>query len=144
MSESRQPAVGDWLRQWTPDQRRQVEQLAELVRDAGSTQMEQAIKWKRLTFTLHQDWHHWLCGVAVTREGVQLVFHKGSLLADPARLLRGSLSLRARASSPGRGAPPRGGEGPGGRSHRAPAGHAADQRVRHRQCPRLTRRPGVL
>jgi hypothetical protein len=90
MSESRQPTVDDWLRQWTPDQRRQVEQLANLVRNACSAPIEQAIKWKRLTFTVDQDWHHWLCGMSVTREGVQIVFHKGSLLDDPARLLRGS------------------------------------------------------
>jgi len=90
MSESRQPAVDDWLRQWTPDEQRQVEQLANLVRSAGSAPTAQAIKWKRLTFTVEQDWHHWLCGVAVTHAGVRLVFHKGSLLDDPAGLLRGS------------------------------------------------------
>lgn len=83
-------AVEDWLGRWTPDQRRQVEQLADVVHRAASVRIESAIKWDRLTFSVDQDWHHWLCGIAVTRAGVRLVFHKGSLLDDPTGLLRGS------------------------------------------------------
>lgn len=83
-------AVDDWLGQWTPDQQRHVAQLVDLVSDAAGGPVDQAIKWKRLTFTLNGDWHHWLCAVAVTNECVRLVFHKGSLLEDPARLLQGS------------------------------------------------------
>ncbi|MFN2504517.1 MAG: DUF1801 domain-containing protein [Acidimicrobiales bacterium] len=81
--------MSDWLRKWTPDEQRAVDQLAGLVR-AADTRIEEAVKWKRLTFTVDGDWHHWLCGVDVTRRGVRLVLHKGSLLNDPANLLRGS------------------------------------------------------
>lgn len=58
--------------------------VAEAVPDA-----ESATKWKRLTFTLDGDWHHWLCAIAESKAGVRLVFHKGALLDDPDDLLRG-------------------------------------------------------
>lgn len=47
------------------------------------------MKWRRLTFTASGNWHHWLCAIAATSNGVSLMFHKGALLDDPARLLRG-------------------------------------------------------
>lgn len=73
----------------SPDQRRQqVEWLTEVVRAADET-VAVAIKWGRLTFALHDDWHHWLCAIAVAKRGVSLMFHKGSLLDDPAGLLVG-------------------------------------------------------
>lgn len=80
--------VEDWLGQRAPEKRDQVERLAALVHAAGDG-VDEAIRWGRLTFTTHGDWHHWLCAVAVTVRGVNLMFHKGSLLDDPARLLRG-------------------------------------------------------
>jgi hypothetical protein len=80
--------VQDWLRQWSPDQQEQVEWLASRVHAAGDGVAE-AIKWRRLTFTVDGNWHHWLCAIAVRRQGVRLVFHKGSLLDDPAGLLQG-------------------------------------------------------
>lgn len=61
--------------------------LAELVR--GTAALDEDVKWGRLTFTAAGDWHHWLCAVAATGKGVQLVFHKGALLTDPAGLLTG-------------------------------------------------------
>ena len=61
--------------------------LTELVRAIAD--LDEAVKWNRLTFTAGGDWHHWVCAVAATRKGVNLVFHKGSLLADPAGLLVG-------------------------------------------------------
>jgi hypothetical protein len=51
--------------------------------------MDEAVKWRRLTFTVDADWHHWLCALAVSKQGVSLVFHKGVLLTDPKGLLRG-------------------------------------------------------
>ena len=82
------PEVTAWLDDLAPDQREQVESLAGLVRDVGTT-LSEAIKWRRLTFTVSDDWHHWLCQIAVTRKGTGLVFHKGVLLDDPANLLEG-------------------------------------------------------
>ncbi|MCT2583317.1 DUF1801 domain-containing protein [Actinophytocola gossypii] len=70
-----------------PDQA-EADALADLVRTTGED-LDEAIKWRRLTFTAGGDWHHWVCAVAVTTRGVNLMFHKGALLDDPARLLRG-------------------------------------------------------
>jgi hypothetical protein len=71
------------------DRRRQIDDLTGLVR-AAAPEVEDAVKWRRLTFTVDGNWHHWLCAVAATAKGVNLMFHKGALLDDPARLLRGA------------------------------------------------------
>jgi hypothetical protein len=84
----RPPEVEAWLSQWSPDQQKQVEWLAGKVHAAG-VRVDEAIKWRQLTFTIRGNWHHWLCAVAVTRSGVSLVFHKGSLFDDRAGLLQG-------------------------------------------------------
>jgi hypothetical protein len=80
--------VEEWLSQWSPHQQEQVEWLAGRVHAAGEGVAE-AIKWRRLTFAVDVNWHHWLCAIAVTTRGVNLVFHKGSLLDDPAGVLQG-------------------------------------------------------
>jgi hypothetical protein len=41
-----------------------------------------AIKWKRLTFAVNQDFHHWLFAVQVTKNSIGIVFHFGGLLED--------------------------------------------------------------
>lgn len=79
--------VETWLTEHQA-QRVQIDELATLVRTAAGG-LEEAVKWRRLTFTAGGDWHHWLCSVAATGKGVTLLFHKGALLQDPARLLRG-------------------------------------------------------
>jgi hypothetical protein len=66
----------------------QIDELADLVRGAAP-ELEEAVKWHRLTFTAGGDWHHWVCAVAASSKGVSLMFHKGALLDDPAQLLRG-------------------------------------------------------
>jgi hypothetical protein len=76
------------MSQWSPDQQKQMAWLTRRVHEAGEG-IEEAIKWGRLTFTLGGNWHHWLCAIAVTNREVKLMFHKGSLLDDPARLLQG-------------------------------------------------------
>ena len=43
----------------------------------------------RVTFTIDGNWHHWLCAISVTAKKVNLMFHKGSLLDDPAEMLEG-------------------------------------------------------
>jgi hypothetical protein len=84
---ARPAEVEEWLARHDA-RRAEVDALAELVH-AASTDIEEAVRWRRLTFTAGDDWHHWLCAVAVTARGVNLMFHKGALLDDPARLLRG-------------------------------------------------------
>lgn len=51
--------------------------------------VEEAIKWRRLTFTRTENWHHGICGIGVSKNGVTLQFHKGALLSDPIVRLSG-------------------------------------------------------
>lgn len=101
-----QPDVEDWIEQWPKDQQDQIKWLAERVRAADSG-ITEAIKWRRLTFTVNGNWHHWLCATAVAKRGVSLMFHKGSLLDDRRRLLRGEgrylrqVPFEAAVSDPG-------------------------------------------
>ncbi|MBB3725032.1 DUF1801 domain-containing protein [Nonomuraea dietziae] len=81
--------VREWLDGLDAPLRGRVEELAQVVREADP-RLEQSIKWGRLTFTVEGNWHHWLCGIAATKKGVKLIFHKGALLEDPHDLLLGS------------------------------------------------------
>jgi hypothetical protein len=49
--------------------------------------LERAIKWRRPTFRLNGDWHHWLCAMQASGGAVHLWFHKGGLLDDEAGVL---------------------------------------------------------
>lgn len=82
------PEVDAWIAGRPDEQRPQVRQLAALVEESVGG-LEEAVKWGRLTFTVDGIWHHWLCAVGATRKEVKLLFHKGSLLADPDGLLEG-------------------------------------------------------
>lgn len=82
------PEAVQWPSGRDPEQRRLAELLAERVR-AHVPAADEAVKWRRLTFTLDEDWHQWLCAVAVSGRGVSLMLHKGALLDDPAGLLCG-------------------------------------------------------
>ena len=81
--------VRDWLERLDPKARSEVDRLVDVVVGAEPG-VQQAVKWGRLTFTVRDDWHHWLCAVAVTRKGTKLVFHKGALLQDSSALLQGT------------------------------------------------------
>jgi hypothetical protein len=81
--------VEAWLARCDPDQRAQVESLIDLVHDANED-IDEAIRWRRLTFTVGGNWHHWLCAITVTKQGASLMFHKGTLLDDPAGALQGN------------------------------------------------------
>jgi hypothetical protein len=74
--------VDDWLAAHP-----EAAPLVSLVRSTAG--LDEAVKWGRLTFTAENDWHHWVCAVAASKAGVNLVFHKGSLLPDPKALLTG-------------------------------------------------------
>lgn len=72
------------------DARAIVEALVEAMRGAAEP-LSVAIKWGRLTFAARDDFHHWLCGIAITKRAVSLTFHFGGLLEDPdSRLIVGS------------------------------------------------------
>jgi hypothetical protein len=81
-------AVHTWLARLEPATRIGVEEVADLISGADP-RLERAVKWERLTFAVGGNWHHWLCGTAVTKT-TKLVFHKGALLKDPDGLLLGT------------------------------------------------------
>ncbi len=41
-----------------------------------------AIKWKKLTFGINHDFHHWLFAIQATKKNIGIVFHFGGLLED--------------------------------------------------------------
>lgn len=47
------------------------------------------MQWQKPTFTLNNNWHHWIFSLSKTKMGMTLAFHKGWLLDDPQRLLSG-------------------------------------------------------
>ena len=66
---------------------------ADLVATIAAEQpgWDAAVKWGQLTFAEDQDFHHWLCGVKVTKKAVVLTFHFGGMFDDPgSRLIAGS------------------------------------------------------
>ena len=87
MNTTRPRDVRDWLAKLPAERQEQAERLAELVH-AAHPGVQEALKWRRLTFTVDGNWHHWLCAVAASK-AVSLTFHKGALLDDPAGLLEG-------------------------------------------------------
>lgn len=46
--------------------------------------------WDQITFTLNQNWHHWILAISESKQGVTVSFHKGALLKDPRKILKGS------------------------------------------------------
>ena len=48
------------------------------------------IKWDQITFTLNQNWNHWIFSVSEARQGVMVSFHKGALLKDPRKIFKGT------------------------------------------------------
>ncbi|MCM6775928.1 DUF1801 domain-containing protein [Nocardia sp. CDC159] len=81
--------IRTWLAGLDENQRNQAEELMALI-SAADARIQQALKWGRITFTVENRWHDWLCAIAAAKKEVRLVFHKGVLLDDPERLLTGS------------------------------------------------------
>ena len=42
-----------------------------------------AVKWNQFTYAYNADFHHWICGISITKNAVGLNFHFGGLLDDP-------------------------------------------------------------
>ncbi len=59
-----------------------VDRLASAILDTRHP-LTAAIKWRQLTFAVEGDYHHWICGVVVSKAAVSLAFHFGGLLDDP-------------------------------------------------------------
>jgi hypothetical protein len=58
-----------------------VDQLSTVIIGIDK-QITQDIKWKKLTFGMNDDFHHWLCQINYTKKAVVLYFHFGGLLED--------------------------------------------------------------
>ncbi len=82
------PEVESFLEGLSPEHRSIACNIRQAVLEAVPD-LEEAIKWRRLTFTRTGNWHHWICGIGVSKNGVTLHFHKGALLSDPMGLLSG-------------------------------------------------------
>jgi hypothetical protein len=62
-------------------------QLDQAIRQAGP-ELDVAIKYRLLSYTLERDWRHWVCAVNATKSAVCLRFLWGVLLDDPMGVLR--------------------------------------------------------
>jgi len=61
---------------------------------AAAPELETAIKYRLLSYTVERDWRHWVCAVNATKSAVCLRFLWGVLLDDPLGVLRpGSSTL---------------------------------------------------
>ena len=65
-----------------------VERLIGVILDA-MPDAQRELKWGRPTFTLGDDWHHWICAISASETAVKLVIHKGALLEDPLGVMEG-------------------------------------------------------
>jgi len=63
-----------------------VNELSSLISNVND-KIAQDIKWKKLTFGLNEDFHHWLCQINITKKAVVLYFHFGGLLDDKYNIL---------------------------------------------------------
>lgn len=87
-SSIRDPQVAEYIQRGTPHEQAIIQALIGIIFEAEPS-MEEAIKWRRITYTVNGNWHHWICGIEITKKYVSLIFHKGALLNDPSRILQG-------------------------------------------------------
>jgi hypothetical protein len=86
---SRDPDVAKYIEQRDSEAQALINALRTVVFEA-EPKIEEAIKWKRITFTVNGNWHHWICGIEQTKKHISLMFHKGVFLEDPAGVLQGT------------------------------------------------------
>lgn len=65
-----------------PDNHKEIINKLSTVILKVDNHITQDIKWKKLTFGLNDDFHHWLCQINFTKRAVVLYFHFGGLLED--------------------------------------------------------------
>jgi len=88
-SRNRDRGVMEYIEKSEPPSQELIKALMQIVLEA-EPQMEEAIKWNRITFTLNGNWNHWICGIEQTKRQVSFIFHKGALLTDSSGLLQGT------------------------------------------------------
>lgn len=69
-----------------PDLKKVAKKLYEIILSTNDD-LEAAIKWNRVIFAINNDFHHWICGINVTKKNISLIFHFGCLLTDENNIL---------------------------------------------------------
>ena len=77
--------VEEFVKDTTKSFKSIVYDLVDVIEKSGH-KLDCSIKWKKLTFTKNDDFHHWLCSISITKKFVGLNFHFGGLLEDPNNL----------------------------------------------------------
>jgi len=81
------------INRYLKDLRPENIELAKILIDyifEANPEFDCEIKWNQITFTINQNWHHWIMAISETKKGLSLSFHKGALLKDPRKILKGS------------------------------------------------------
>jgi hypothetical protein len=81
------PQVNRYLNDFKPSKK----DIASLIINIAlelNPEFDCEIVWDQITFTLNQNWHHWIFAVSESRQGVTVSFHKGALLKDPRKILK--------------------------------------------------------
>lgn len=66
---------------------REIAQRLHSIVQSVSNRLQYSIKWKKLTYAIDGDFHHWVCAISITKSNVGLVYHFGGLLNDERHLL---------------------------------------------------------
>ena len=89
MSVQTSPKVKSYLNDFKPSNR----DIATLIMNLSlevNPEFDCEIKWDQITFTLNQNWHHWILSVSEARHGITVSFHKGALIKDPRKIFKGT------------------------------------------------------
>ena len=86
-----QGLLDEYTKNTSPEFGKIVERLAGILEGSGEL-LEAAIKWNQLTYAYRGDFHHWICGISITKKTVDLVFHFGGLLDDPQEVFKAGSS----------------------------------------------------
>lgn len=68
------------------EQKEIIQKLFEIIEES-SPNIQCAIRWRKITFGLNDDFHHWICAINPTKKYVGLSFHFGSYLTDHSNIL---------------------------------------------------------
>jgi hypothetical protein len=76
------------LNDLSEQERKVFETIIQLAYEVNPS-LQNRIQWKSPTFTLNNNWHHWIFSITTTQKGITVTFHKGWLLEDPQKVLSG-------------------------------------------------------
>jgi hypothetical protein len=82
----------DFTKNIGPEFKRIVQRLDEIIEGSGK-RLDVAVKWRQLTYAYNTDFHHWICGISITKNTVGLNFHFGGLLDDPNGVFKSGSSM---------------------------------------------------